>query len=723
MRQSTTPAGEPAAAAPAPPRRALGYVDKSRFDLRALGALLYRDRLAMALIVAVCMLFGLASILFMPRIYQAVGSVQIEQQATKVLGTEQSDPAASGSDADRFLQTQVDVLTSRAMAKRVSDRLGLARDEDFLSAMGAGSLTELAPLERSEKVLDVLARNLRIDLRRNSRVVDVAFTSPDAALAARIANTYAQEFIQGNIQRKVSIGDYSRDFLRNQLGLAKDRLEASERALISYARASRLIDPSAGASRQTEAETPRSLVTANLIQLNRAYAQAKANRLEAQQRWEQAQAVPPTTLPEVLSNTAMQQILQQRAALSGEIGEMRQHLLGDHPSMLRASAQLNALDGQARALGESIRNSIRNQYLTAQRQESAIGEQVRALKAETLTEQDLGVRYNILRREVDANRQIYESLLQRFKELSAEAGITNNNITVVDTADVPRRPASPHPLRNLLLALVAGLALSLAYALGREKLDDAIRDPRDVEAKLNLPLLGVVPEFPDRALKPASRAPDAEVVGAHEAVRSSVELSSNRGLPASLLVTSSAKGEGKSTTAYFLACDLARRGRRVLLVDANLRQPALHRRFGVAADAPGFSSALARLVAPEQAIRPAAEGVPAFLPSGPVPPDPAKLFAGPAVAELLASLAEDYDAIVIDGPAVMPLADAVELATAAAATLFVVEAGAAHFGQARAAVARLTRAGANLTGCIVTKYHARKVGYTEDDFVWARDGE
>lgn len=722
MRQARIAAGRPYEldegdlAGPEEEMASLGNLQNPAFDLRAIWAMLYRNRLAIILIIAACLLLGLASVLFMPRVYQAVASVQIDQQTTKVLGTEDTEPLLAGGDTERFLQTQVDVLESRAMAKRVSDRLGLGKSDDFLAAMGSGSLSDLTPAERDEQVLDTLQKNLAINLPRNSRVVGIFFRSQDPGLAARVANTYSEEFIQSNIQRKFSTSDYSRQFLQNQLALAKDRLEASERALISYARASRLIDASNGATIQGggEAEAPRSLITANLVQLNRAYADAKAARLEAQQRWEHAQGVPAATLPEVLSNPAMQELLQQRAALRADIGRLRQHMRPDHPTVLRANAQLDELEDQTRALGESIRNSIRNQFLTAQRQESAIGGQVNALKTATLSEQDLGVRYNILRREVDTNRQMYESLLQRFKELSAEAGVTNNNITIVDTAEVPRKPASPRPLLNMALALVAGVALALLYAFGREQLDDAIRDPRDVEAKLHLPLLGVIPEFTGGSLQEALEAPYSDVAEAYYAVRSSVELSSNKGLPGSLLITSSNKGEGKSTTSFVLARDLARLGRNVLLIDADLRRPSLHRHFDAPNGTPGLSSVLARMAQPEEVIRPATDGMPAFMSSGPLPPDPANLFAGTAVDQLLTDLAAKYDVVVLDGPPVMALADAAELTSSAEATVFVVEAGTAHFGQARTAVSRLMRARGNVIGCVVTKYNARKVGYTDD---------
>lgn len=685
----------------------------SPFDLRAITAAVYRNRLAIALIMGVALLAGIASILLMPRIYQASASIQIDQQAAKVLGTEDVEPMVTGPEADRFLQTQVDVLTSRTMARQVANSLGLGKSGAFLEAMGSRTLADLTPREREELLLDTLQKNLTIDLRRTSRVVGINFKSRDPQLAARVANAYANEFIAANIRRKFSTSDYSRGFLKNELESSKRRLEASERELIGYARSSRLIDASAGAQVVGGAEGPRSLVTANLVQLNKAYADAKATRLQAQQRWEQARGVPATSLPEVLANQAMQQLLEKRAELDSDVNRMRQHMREDHPTVQQAVAQRDELDRQARTLAESIRNSIRNQYQVAQSQETAIEQQVAGLKVATLDEQDLGVRYNILKREVDTNRQMYESLLQRYKELSAEAGVTNNNISIVDAAEIPRQPASPRPLLNMALALGVGMLLAALFAYGREKLDDAIHDPRDVEAKLGLPLLGVVPQFGEGGLVAALDDPKSELAEAYHSVRSSLELSSPRGLPNSILVTSSNKGEGKSTTSYVLARNLGQMGRKVLLIDADLRRPSLHRFFELPLETIGLSNVLARMVPVEEVVRSGVMENLSLLPSGPLPPDPATLMTSSGLHDLLAGLVDAYDVIVVDGPPVMALADAAQITAAVDATIVVVEADTAHFGRARSAVSRLRRARGKLIGSVVTKYNPRKAGFTE----------
>lgn len=687
--------------------------DEPAIDLRAAWTTIYRHRFVVLAILAVALLLGIGSILLMPRKYTAEASIQIDQQVAKVLGTEDTEPQVVGSDADRFLQTQVDVLNSRAMAKRVSDSLGLAANDNFLKRMTGASRIENKAGDESiaDRVADVLQRNLTIDLRRNSRVVHIIFVSRDPALAAEIANSYASNYIEANIQRKFSTSSYSRRFLQNQLGLAKNRLEGSERALIGYARSAQLIDASSGANRDERTTGPRSLVTANLVQLNADAATSEATRLRTREAWEQARRAPLMSLPEVLGNETIQRLSQKRAEELANLSEIRRRLKPDHPVVIQATAEIATLDQQIQQLAEGIRRSIQNQYQAAERQHAALAQQVSTLKGATLAEQDRSVRYNILQREVDTNRQLYESLLQRYKEVSAEAGITSNNVTNVDNAEPPRRPTSPKPLLNLVLALAAGIGFAALYAFGRDYLDDTIRDPQDVEEKLRIPLLGVVPDSHGEQPLALLADPKSELSEAYHAIRASIELSSNQGPPRSILVTGSGKSEGKSTTSFALARDFAALGRRVLLIDADLRRPSLHRALGLSLPDEGLSTVLARITDPRAAILETDTAALRFLPSGRLPPDPATLFAGTAMLDLLDTLHSDFDVVVVDGPPVLALADATQLAAAAQATVFVAEASGSHFGQARNAVSRLLRANANVIGCAMTKYDAKKAGY------------
>ena len=679
-------------------------------DLVGLWALIYRNRVTMGLIVVAAIVAGLVSILLMPRVYISWASVQIDQQAAKVLGTEESQPIVQGIDAERFLQTQVDIIQSRTMAKRVSDKLGLAANDTFLGAMHA--LGGAGAESREDRVLDVLQKNLQVDLRPTSRIVGLGFKSRDPQLAATVANAYSQAFMESNIQRKFAASSYSIQFLQNQLAVTKVRLEASERALIDYARSAQLIDASSGARSSTAVQDgPRSLVTSNLVDLNTSFAAAETNRLQAEERWNEARATPLMSLPEVLQNDAIQRLLQKRAEQQADLREMLTRLRPDHPSVQQAQAQIAEIDRETNVIANSILNSIKSQFLTAQKQQQAISGQVSTLKSQTLSEQERTVRYNILNREVETNRQLFDGLLQRYKEVSAESGVSSNNVTQIDMAEAPLKPSSPRPLLNMAVALVIGVVLAFAYAFARENLADAVTDPREIESRLGLTLLGVVPEAGETAPIGQLADPKSDISEAYHTIRNALELSSNQGLLPSVLITSSTKSEGKTTTSYALGRDLAAVGRRVLLVDADMRRPSLHTYFGHEQSDRGFSSVLARLVTWQQAIVPTDVPGLDLLPTGPLPPNPANLLAGAAVSDFLADVSASYDIVVIDGPPVLALADASQLAAAAAATIFVIQVGNSHIGHARSLVARLRRGRGRVIGAVVTKYNARRAGY------------
>jgi len=688
--------------------------EESGIDLRAIWSAIYRNRILIAGVIAFAFAAGVASILLTTPTYRAEATVQIDQQAAKVLSTEDTDPVASGQEADRFLQTQVDIIKSRALEGKVAESLKLANNPDFLKAMGARPPSEpIDPKVEHEQVLSLLGNNLTVDLPRNSRIVGISFDSRDPNRAAAVANSFADNFITSNLQRRFDTSSYSRDFLQRQLASTKAKLEESERALIDYARSAGLIDASAGSTTSADQAGPRSLTTSNLVQLNQAYSQARSTRVSAQQRYEQARSTPLMSLPEVLGNPAVQDLTQKRAEAKAVYQQERQRRKVDHPAIQQAAASIAELDRQIAALAASIRNSIRDQYEVAARQERALAGNVGQLKGETLAEQDRSVRYNILKREVDTNRELYDGLLQRFKEVGAQAGITNNNIAVIDRADPPLRPVSPRPLVNMALALLAGMALALLLVFGREKFDDAIRAPGDVDDKLKLPLLGVVPLLGKSESVPAALgSPRSSFSEAYQSVRSSIELAP-AGVPQTLLLTSSRPGEGKSTTAYALALDLAAAGQRVLLIDADMRNPSLHRAVGLA-NKSGLSNLLARQGAPADVVQHSFLPGLDFLGSGPLPPSPAQLLASVALSDLLAALSEDYDVLIIDGPPVLGLADAPRLAAAVDGVVFVIEANGAHRGHAKTALKRLSTSRAKIIGAVLTKFSAKYSGYGDD---------
>lgn len=669
--------------------------------------------LFLAILVAALILGFVVTMLTTPK-YLASGSVQIDQEAARVLKSESDlEPVSTAQDAERFLQTQTDILKSRAMAIRVARELRLLDSPRFFTAMGVSAgYDTLTPAERQETTLEQMKENLFIELPRQSRVVTIRFRSPDPVLAAQIVNTYSRAFIQSNLQRKFDSSAYARDFLSRQLTDAKEKLEASERALNNYARDAGLIktqvNPGIGAG--NGGVPSQSVTTASLVQLNEVANQARAARIAAEQRWNSARQASLLSIPQVLSNPAIQNLLQERAKKTAELREERARHLESHPSVLQLEAQVAELDGQVNAIASGIRTGIRDDYQVAVQQERALDAQVGSLKNATLTEQDRGVRYGILAREADTNRTMYDGLLQRFKEVSASAGLTSNNISIIDEAEPPSLPSSPKLWLNLLISLAAGGVIGLAVVFLRERIDDSIRIPEDAERKLGIPVIGTIP-MTDEEIAPIEELmlPRTGLAEAYNALRTSLIYSSPDGLPSSLLVTSSQSSEGKSTTAFAVAHGLSRLGKRVVLIDTDLRRPSLHKILKVDNNL-GIVDLITQRVTSESPIRLSGYENLSFLSSGPIPPNPTELLSSPRMRELVNQLQQEFDVVVLDGPPVLGLADAPILSALADATLFVVESNRSHRGGAKAAIRRLRGAHSHILGCVLTKFDVRQAG-------------
>ena len=670
--------------------------DEASIDLRAAWVALIRNRLLIALVVGLALIGGAASILLTAPRYRAEASVQVDAQTAKVMSSDDLEPVVASAETERFIRTQMDILRSRTLAIAVTRSLRLADDARFTGG-ATGPAAERAALV-------ALAARLDVALLPNSRLVRISFDDRDPALAARIVDSFADQLIANNLQRRFGTSAYTRRFLGGQLGEAKRRLEDAERALIVYARGAHLIDASAGATRNTEIAGTRSLTTANLVELNDAYATARAGRIQAEQRWLQAQGAGAMALPEVLANPAIQELSQRRADLRAQYEDGRAHRKPDHPEMLRLAARIAENDRQIAGIAGSIRTSIRDRFTVARAQEDALRRDVDGLKEATLAEQDRGIQYNILKREVDTSRQMYDALLGRFKEVSAAAGIASNNISVVDRADTPDRPVAPRPVVNMAAALLAGVTAALLLVFARERILDRIRDPEDIERKLQLATLGVVPTLRGKTRpQDALASPRSSFAEAHHSLCTSLSFASANGVPRSIVLTSTRPGEGKSTTAMSLAVSLARQGVRVVLVDADMRRPRLHQMLN-ASNATGLTHLLTGNKTLAEVVQRTELAGLYFIGSGPLPPNPASLLSGGALSRLLDQLAGECDVVLIDAPPVLGLADAPSIASQVEATVFVLESDGAPSRMVLRALGRLREARARVAGLVLTKY-------------------
>ncbi|MDI1325524.1 MAG: polysaccharide biosynthesis tyrosine autokinase [Brevundimonas sp.] len=697
--------------------------DQPTVDLASYWRLALKHRLLIIGCFLGALVIGATLTLLMTPIYRAQATLQIDREAARIFNAEEVTPSENPAQGEEFFQTQYGLLRSRSLAERVIESLGLASSNAALEAIGveapeAGGTAATQAARRKAAVLKALEENLSVSPVRGSRLVAVGYENPDPVVAARIANGFAENFIQSNLDRKFESSKYAREFLEERIAQTKQRLESAERQLVAYAVTQQIInvrEPSEGA---TSGGATESLTSNNLVALNSALARSRAERIAAEERWRSARTSNLMTLPEVLQNPTMQRLTEQRAILDAEYQQKLSIYKPDYPEMVQLQARIAEADGQIQAIAGNIRTSIRSQYQIAANQERALQARVSGLTVDVLDLRDRSIEYNILQRELDTTRTLYEGLLQRYKEVGVTGGVTANNISIVDSATPPPKPSKPNMLMNMALAALLGLGLGLLAAFVLEALDETLATPDDVEKKLGVPVLGVVPLL-DKGETPADALGNIRsgFSEAYYSLRTALQFSTPDGTPSSLLVSSARPAEGKSTTAYAVALNLARVGKRVLLVDADLRNPSMHRVVGLENEL-GMSNLLSGSADLAAVVQPTRQENLFFIPCGPLPPNPAELWGGDRLRQFLAETQNNFDHVVLDGPPVLGFADAPMLANAVTGVLFALESRGTRRGQARGALQRIQVGQAHLLGVVLTKFNAKTTSYGGYDYAY-----
>jgi len=691
--------------------------DRDEIDLLSYWHILLKRRWTVLATLAIVLATALVATLLMTPIYRATAVLQIDRDTIRVVEVEGMAPVEGAGDRD-FYQTQYELLQSRSLAERAMQQLGLGQ-----GGKAEALLLPASPLERlrarftgaepateagksdpahEREVLAAFRAGLVIEPVRNSRLVRVHYDSPDRAFSQRAANVVAEAFIASNLERRFDSSSYAKQYLEDRLQELKLKLEDSERKLVEFAQKERIVGTGGESGNLSEQR---------LGSINAALAKAKEDRIRAEARWSQAQAAGGLVRFGDMGATSIIASLQEsRARLMAEYQDKLRLYKPAYPLMQQLKGQIDELDKQLAAEAGNIRAGVRAEYQAAVQQESLLTAQMDELREEVLDLQDRSIQYNIFKREVDTNRQLYDGLLQRYKEIGVAGGVSTNNISVADRADLGAK-FRPSLARNLGLALLAGLFLGVLLALAFEHLDDTLKTPEDIETRLQLGVLGVIPklrqsETPAKALEDLRSA----FSESYRSLRTALQFSTESGVPRCLLVTSSTPSEGKSTTAMVLAQNFAQLGKSVLLIDCDLRNPSLHRQLGVANGA-GLTNYLVGTAQPEEIAVETRTPKLTLIPSGPLPPNPAELLLGPRMLSLLTIGVRKYDQVIIDGPPVMGLADAPILANMASGTLLVVEAGETRIAVARNALKRLLSTRSRVVGALLTKFEAHHAGY------------
>jgi polysaccharide biosynthesis transport protein len=666
------------------------------------------------LVLAVAAATGLTTM--KTHLYRATAIIQIDREAPKVLDYQGVLPVVSATERD-FYDTQYELLRSRTLAERVIRDLSLAANPQFGAGAAARPLlirlsewmpqawasSMPAPKDPSAGGPDLVSQflsALSIEPVRNSWLVRIHFVSASPELATAAANAIASAYVSLNLERRFDATSYARGYLQERLQQVKQRLEDSEREMVGFARREGIVS----------VDERRTVNSQNLAELSSALARVEQERIAAQAALRQMQETPGAVSTRVLQQPVISELKQTVARLESEYQENMRLFKPAYPRMQQLRGQIEELEARIGAEVEQTRLALAADYATARQQEALLKTRVAETTEELLSLQSRSIQYNMLNREVDTSRQLFDALLQRFNELSVGAGVTANNVSVVDPAELPRQAHSPSWKKNLLLAAILSLLGGVALAFLREHFDDTVRTPQDLERLGGMPVLGVVPRAGGRRMLAARRPlalasehdPRSPLAEAYRCARMALQFSTVEGAPKVLLVTSPAVGEGKSTTAANLAVHFARAGKRTLLIDADLRCPSLSRLFGMD-DRPGLADYLAGDARLAEIAGATLVSDLWLMPAGAAAPDPAQLLAGERMAALLARAAEQFDCVILDGPPTLGVADAIVLGHLAEGTILVAQAGGTRGPHVQAALKVLQAARSRVLGGVLTR--------------------
>ena len=664
----------------------------------------------------------------MQPVYEATARVEIDHENQNFLGFRGADPYDMYVDLENYIETQAKILQSETLALQTIRSVELADRPEFGGQTGKTAKTAVVPANMANQarpaVLGAFLGSLSVKRVPNSRLLDVKFESTDPQLAARVVNAHLENFIEENFRSKYEATTTASNWLAGQLNELKIKVEKSEDVRIAYERQNQI----------WTIDEKQNITNQKLSDLNKELTEAQADRMRKEAVYQLARAGSIDAVPAVRDNEAIHDLLKRQTDLGTQYAEALNQYGPNYPKVLRLQAQLKEMEQLVGREKTNIASRIEAEYRGARQRELLLSQALEKQKAETNRMAEKLVQYNILKREAEANKQLYEGLLQKLKEAGISAGLRSSNIRIVDPALVPPTPVRPQKARNILLALLVGLVGGMGLALLREYLDNTVKTPDDIDSLSRLPSLAVVPAFAmlngygrmPKLLRSSTgngketrvelvsyNLPQSQISEAFRALRTSLLLSQAEHPPQVILVTSALPQEGKTTAAVNLAVTLAQLGDRTLLVDADLRKPGIGRALSLAdGKYAGLSSYLAGVSSLEVVTVPHAVITNlAAIPTGPVPPNPADLLSSRRLSEAIAALRQDYKFIVMDSPPIMAATDAVILSVLADGVLLVVRSGETPKGVFMRARDLLGGVKCRLLGVVLNAVDSNSPGY------------
>jgi capsular exopolysaccharide synthesis family protein len=705
------------------------YQKDEEFQLRDYLDVIMRRKWLILTVLTLAFLSTLVFTLASTKIYKASAILEVNQETPQV--TKFEEVLASKVQAREFYETQVELICSMTMIKRLIDKLDLMshpvvietvfgddrfkvgrriRDifKSFMPSIekGESSLAVSEDFVRRQKVVKYISENLSATPSRKSMLIDVAFRSPDRQLSLMVVNTLVEDFIGWKMEQRLEASGIARDFLMLQIDRAKINLEKAEEQLNHFAKQAGIVSLDARLNS----------IYRHLEELNSAIAAAEADMIAKKATYQQAVKDGHAHLPRVLESRLIANLKDKYAELSSSYEDLKTIFHDDYPRAKTLKARLDNISALIKAEEIGIFMTIKNEYESAQEVVLAMEKRIELQKEMVLDLNDRATQYSIMAREVDTNKVIYQSLLQRAKEIESMAGVSSSNIQIVNRADLPLMAVKPNVKLNLLLSIIIGFLGGIGCAFLAEHFADAVTNPSEISDRFQIPLLGTIPQA-----KPDEHGLEISFL-CHpwapfsEAIRSSrvaIQLSGSGNHSKSFLITSTLPSEGKTTLAVNLALSFAAAGEKTVLIDADLRKPRLHEVFDLKhrVNGNGLSSLLADVTNKLKTFDKYHENLKVIL-AGPVPPNPAELLTSKRFKLLLEELLSRCDRIILDGPPHIGFADTLILSRCVGGIVLVSSMGETSreaIGQFKKSISNVN---GTILGCIVNKVdYNSKYGY------------
>jgi succinoglycan biosynthesis transport protein ExoP len=701
-------------------------------DLRSYWRIVSKRRWLILITFAVVMAIAVAYTLRLPKVYSASTTLIIETTAPKILGNGQVQDVAESSQpywvSKEFYETQYNVLRSRAVAERVVQKLRTGRDDKLL---GLDNVESAEAREKGLKALQsfrqamsgrtdpasMVMGRVQVEPVKDSRITRLVVEDSDPLIAAALVNTFAIAYMEQNLASKSMTTNEATESLELRLPELDDRVQKATQLVTDFKKKNDV-----GASfeeRQRLSGARMTKLSEELInvRIKKASLKARADAIATLKKSDNLDEVARAALiPDALASTEQTlkiKVLETRS----ECEQLEERLLAQHPKLMECKVKLANIARAYKAEIDTVLGRAQAEYANVAANEKNLVEELNAAKADAETMSAVEPEYLKLKRAQDTHLRLYEVALKSLRETDLSGNTRMNNVNVLDSARAVLSPSKPNVRYNLMMGLLFALVLSVGLAFGLEFLDNSISTQEQIEERLGLAFLGIVPSMAgkDRAAAHSDlvvfEQPKSAVAECCRAIRTNLYFMSPERPLRSILVTSAGPRDGKTTTAASLAITMAESGHRVLLVDADLRRPRIHSAFKIA-----NTSGLSSLILGEGILKETAKssGVPnlSLLTCGPLPPNPAELLHTEAFKNLLAQMGEQFDRVIIDSPPIGAVADAVVISTQVDGTVLVVKNQVTSREMARRAVKALRDVNARIFGAILNDVdlEARQAG-------------